>query len=66
MSKQSVAKEKQRYVPKQVISNCCRTCSHLVAKPRIKYGGWMDENLFCGIGGFAVNATAICREFKEK
>jgi hypothetical protein len=69
MSRQSEAKERQGYDPKP-LARSCRLCSNL--KPKIKelldWQGrpYNNENLFCGLGGFAVKAQAVCREFKGK
>lgn len=69
MSKQSEAKERQGYDPKP-LTRSCRLCVHLKPKltEKLDWQGrpWNHENLFCGIGDFAVKAQAVCREFKAK
>jgi hypothetical protein len=69
MSKQSEAKERQGY-HKNVLVRCCRKCKELKIKikEKIDWQGrpYNHENLFCGFGGFAVNANGICSCFLPK
>ena len=72
MSKQSEAKMKQGYVAKAV-PRICSTCKQFtfdhvqMAPPSIyrKEGWWVDKNLRCSIGGFAVKKTGTCDLYEQ-
>jgi hypothetical protein len=70
VSKQSEAKIKQHYVAKAIPATC-QYCKYFEFE-RIHvdvgmWGGyWVEKNLRCSIGEFAVNKMGLCREFDRK
>jgi hypothetical protein len=72
MSKESEAKEKQRYVPKAVphtCLNCVNFTMDIVHHPAVgTWGTAYDKgtNLRCGIGGFKVMKMGTCNVFQMK
>ena len=70
MSKQSEAKERQGYEAKplaKVCANCARFNSDkMEVKPQWGPAYTKENNLRCGLGGFAVKKTATCREWSDK
>ena len=65
MSKVGEAKKKQDYNDKPDRRRC-RVCLYLKSKKTKNYWGFIDEELRCKIGGFAVKANAICSKFEFK
>jgi len=68
MSKQSEAKESQGY---STTTHACQNCKHYTEKREQQpgvFGGTWDKvsEKRCGIGGFAVEMTAWCKEFEMK
>lgn len=70
MSKQSEAKERQHYVPKDkpaVCSNCVHYTSKVVERSGIFGGTYKDEReKRCGLGGFSVKKSGTCIEWSGK
>ena len=66
MSKQSEAKKAQNYQDKP-LSRRCRECKFLKVKEvPVKWdANYVNEHLFCGVGGFAVKANSICDRFER-
>jgi len=75
MSKQSDAKAAQGYIAKAV-PQTCGNCKHFqfervnanaadMGKPMVSEY-WVDANLRCGIGGFAVKKLGTCQSFVIK
>lgn len=70
MSKQTVAKAAQGYVPK-AIPQTCMNCDHfsidIVSRIGWDKREYFDEkNMRCTFGGFAVTKMATCNEFVGK
>lgn len=65
MSKQSEAKERQKYLP-HPLSKRCRECTYLIVKNPNRYYQSLDKGLTCKLGDFGVTANAVCNEFKAK
>jgi hypothetical protein len=58
MSKQSEAKEKQRY---RLISNMCSNCHHFTSDVTTHYGRVVKETYMrCNLGNFKVMKSATC------
>lgn len=68
MSKQSEAKESQRY--RRELDKC-ESCKHFKFDVIEEKSRWSDQvyrtekNLRCGIGGFKVHKTAVCAMFER-
>lgn len=69
MSKQSIQKAAQGYVP-VAPPKCCSVCKNFAmttTETTNNYGTWIKEsNLRCTIGGFAVKKMAVCLLFISK
>lgn len=72
MSKQSIAKEKQGYVPK-LIPCVCSNCRHFASTIIAAHdgpGGWhipeTETNIHCALGNFAVKKMGSCHEWSGK
>jgi hypothetical protein len=69
MSKQSDAKAAQGYDPKPMPKTCMNcanfTCDR--SQPYLPHNEyWLENNLRCTIGGFAVKKMATCDKFEVK
>lgn len=69
MSKQSEAKQAQGYEQKPVIT-VCKNCKHFKFKIEeyVPFGGvyYLDKEIRCGIGGFAIKKMATCKLYERK
>lgn len=70
MSAQSIAKEKQGYVPRpRMCSNCRHFASEIIPSNRTVNGWYVkprETNLRCTLGNFAVKKMGTCNEWSGK
>ena len=64
MSKQSEAKESQKWQKKPP---CCEQCKHFTFNKKIVYGNYsVDKDLRCSIGTFKTGKMSWCLKFEQK